>query len=80
MEEKKIDDKFLKRLIREKVKIKINCKDGGFYTATITGASDIGISFLDKFNSEIYIAFDDILKIVPTKDNRNSEGKKYGLH
>lgn len=65
MEEKE----YIKKLINQKRQVKINLKSGDFYTGIVLGMSETGILFFDKYNNEIYFSFDDVLRIVPTKNN-----------
>ena len=61
------EQQYIKNLIEKATKVKLNLKSEDFFTGKIIGMSETGILFLDKYNSEIYFSFDDVLRITPTK-------------
>ena len=67
---------YIEKLVKEKRQVKVSVKGNRFYSCIIKGFSEIGILILDKYGMELYFDFSEILRIIPTKDNGNSEGGK----
>ena len=61
-----MDKKQLIKLCEEKSIIKINLKNGFFYSGQIKEVGDTSLVFLDKFNNEMIINLDSISYILPT--------------
>jgi len=55
-----MDKKYLSKYKEEKTRIKVNLKNGRFYTGIILSLEDNTILFLDKFNIEMPIDLDSI--------------------
>jgi len=48
-----MENKYLIKFYEEKTKIKINLKNGKFYTGTIKELGEHTLIFIDKFNNEL---------------------------
>lgn len=55
-----MEKKFLKTFFEKKVEIKINLKNGKFYSGIILELSDHTLLFKDKYGSEIPFDYDSI--------------------
>jgi small nuclear ribonucleoprotein (snRNP)-like protein len=60
-----MEKKYLEIFYNNKTKIKLNLKNGKFYTGTIIQLSEHSLLFLDKFNLEIPFDFDSIAYAEP---------------
>ena len=66
-----MEKEFYERLFLSKKIVKLTSKDGKFYKGKVAGVSSFGILFIDKFNNEMFFDFDNISKIIPTRENGN---------
>jgi len=62
-----MDKKHLKKILEEKSKVKINLKNGFFYTGHIISVDDSSLLFKDKFGEEIPIDIDSISYVIPVR-------------
>lgn len=66
--DRKMDKEYLIKYKKEKQKIKINLKNGRFYTGYIKGVGDSSVSFTDKYGNRIVVDISSISYIVPVKE------------
>jgi len=67
-----MDKTQLKIIQEQKLIVKINLKNGFFYTGSITNIGETSIVFTDKFGSEIPIDLDSISYVLPVKNGGNA--------
>ena len=72
-----MDKKFIEKYFIEKLKIKLNLKNGRFYTGIIIKLEEHTVLFKDKFEEEIPIDLDAISYIEPC-NTREEEEKWFG--
>ena len=60
-----MDKKQLIKIQEEKLSVKINLKNGYFYSGKILSVGETSIVFLDKYDIEIPIDLDSIAYILP---------------
>lgn len=60
-----MEKKYLERFWKEKIKVKLNLKNGKFYTGIIIELGDYSFIFLDKYNNKIPFDYDGISYIEP---------------
>lgn len=66
-----MEKKYLIEFHKEKVKVKLNLKNGKFYTGTIKELGEHTLIFLDKFNNEIPFDYDGISYVEPVRGGNN---------
>ena len=62
-----MEKKYLEDFYKKKVKVKLNLKNGKFYTGIIKELGEHTLIFLDKFNVEIPFDYDGISYVEPTR-------------
>ncbi len=60
-----MDKKLLVKFEKENIRVKINLKNGLFYTGYVLSIEESSILFKDKYDDEIPIDLDSISYIVP---------------
>ena len=68
-----MEKKYLMEFYKKKVKVKLNLKNGKFYTGIIKELGEHTLIFLDKFNTEIPFDYDGISYVEPVR--RNNYGR-----
>lgn len=63
-----MDKEYLIKYKKEKQKIKINLKNGRFYTGYIKDIGDRSVEFADKYNNRVIVDISSISYIVPVKE------------
>jgi sRNA-binding regulator protein Hfq len=63
-----MDREYLIKYKKEKQKIKINLKNGRFYTGYIQGVKDSSLEFTDKYGNRVIVDISSISYIVPVKE------------
>ena len=61
-----MEKKYLTEFHKKKTKVKLNLKNGKFYTGVIKELGEHTLIFLDKFNNEIPFDYDGISYVEPT--------------
>jgi len=67
-----VEKKYLEEFYKKKVKVKLNLKNGKFYTGVIKELGEHTLIFLDKFGAEIPFDYDGISYVEPMR------GDNYG--
>ena len=67
-----MEKKYLEEFYKKKVKVKLNLKNGKFYTGVIKELGEHTLIFLDKFGAEIPFDYDGISYVEPMR------GDNYG--
>ena len=68
-----MEKKYLEEFYQKKVKVKLNLKNGKFYTGIIKELGEHTLIFLDKFGAEIPFDYDGISYVEPVR--RESYGR-----
>ncbi len=68
-----MEKKYLVEFHKKKVKVKLNLKNGKFYTGVIKELGEHTLIFLDKFNTEIPFDYDGISYVEPVR--RENHGR-----
>ena len=68
-----MDKKYLERYLENKVRIKINLKNGYFYEGVILSIENNIVLFRDKYSDEIPIDLDSISYVIPVKNGGRNE-------
>ena len=63
--EDRVEKRYLKEFYKNKVKVKLNLKNGKFYTGIILELGESTLIFLDKFSTEIPFDYDGISYVEP---------------
>ena len=71
-----MEKKYLVDFYKKKVKVKLNLKNGKFYTGIIIELGEHSLVFRDKFDIEIPFDYDGISYVEPMR--RNKEGWNNG--
>lgn len=69
-----MEKKYLTNFYENKVKVKLNLKNGKFYTGIIIELGEHSLVFLDKYNNQIPFDYDSIAYVDPT--NRGDDDDK----
>lgn len=65
-----MEKKYLVKFFEEKIRVKLNLKNGKFYTGVILELGEHSLVFLDKFNAKIPFDYDGISYVEPVRKNR----------
>ncbi len=65
-----MEKKYLLRFYKEKIKVKLNLKNGKFYTGIILELGEHSLVFLDKFDNKIPFDYDGISYVEPIRENK----------
>ena len=68
-----MDKKYLERYLENKIRIKINLKNGYFYEGIILSIEDNTVLFRDKYGEEIPIDLSSVSYIIPDKNGGRNE-------
>ncbi len=68
-----MDKKFIEKYYKEKIKVRLNLKNGYFYSGYIISIEGNTILFKDKFGEEIPIALDSISYVTKFDYGRKNE-------
>ena len=68
-----MDKKYLERYLENKIRIKINLKNGYFYEGIILSIEDNTVLFRDKYGEEIPIDLSSVSYIIPVKNGGRNE-------
>ena len=63
-----MEKKYLEEFYKKKVKVKLNLKNGKFYTGVIKELGEHTLIFLDKFGAEIPFDYDGISYVEPMRE------------
>ena len=63
-----MEKKYLIKFKKEKIKVKLNLKNGKFYTGIIKELGEHTLIFLDKFDVEIPFDYDSIAYVEPVRE------------
>ena len=63
-------------LFNNKTRIKINLKNGLFYSGVILELRDTSLVFKDKYDNEIPISLDSIAYVIPIKEGGYGHGRR----
>jgi len=64
-----MEKKYLEKFQKDKVRVKLNLKNGKFYTGVIIELSENTVLFLDKFGNELPFSLDSISYVDKTERN-----------
>lgn len=70
----RVEKKYLKKFYEEKIKVKLNLKNGKFYTGEIIELGKNVLVFLDKFKTKIPFDYDSLSYVEPVNFNRGYNG------
>ena len=65
-----MEKKYLIEFYEKKVRVKLNLKNGKFYTGIILELGEHSLVFCDKFGSEIAFDYDGISYVEPMRKNK----------
>lgn len=70
-----VEKKYLQQFFEEKVKLKLNLKNGKFFTGIILELGEHSLLFLDKYNNKLPFEYDSIayVDIVNKEDENGSK-------
>ena len=70
-----MEKRYLIDFHKKKVKVKLNLKNGKFYTGIILELGEHSLLFLDKFDTQIPFDYDGISYVEPVR--KGSENERY---